>query len=276
MLERIKTIPSMPVTLVKLGDLLSKPETEVEDIVKAIQFDPGFTANTLKMANSAYFGFSRQVGSLREAIIRIGIHRLFQIMVANSLRPMTPPSLDGYGLTGDEFWMHCIAVAVTTESLAATGIKVEGDCFTAGLLHDMGKLITSEFVNSEPGLFVGQAGGESHSFDEMESELLGSDHAETGAKILESWNFPGCLIAAARHHHRPEEADDHKTLVNLVHVADALCISMGIGAGSDALRYRLSPAAIAALGLTIDKLERATSQTLQKMETFGKMMEVTG
>jgi len=267
-------IPPMPATLVKMGNLLSDPKTSLEEIVSAIQYDPGFTANVLKMANSAFMGFSRQVGSLKEALIRIGTQKVFQIAVANTVHPIMGKALEGYNLESGDFWRHSIAVAVTAQNIAHQRPQAGGDGFTAGLLHDIGKLVLSLFMHSESASFKTFNEFELP-FDAAEKAFFGIDHAQVGADILGKWNFPEAFEKSVEFHHNPPEDGSAGELADIIHIADALCLSGGLGTGSDGLQYHLCPVSVKRLGLDHDAIERILCQTLEKMKKFEELIEIS-
>jgi HD-like signal output (HDOD) protein len=93
--------------------------------------------------------------------------------------------------------------------------------------------------------------------------MFGIDHAEIGANILRRWSFPPSMISAVRWHHEPDSAPKPNHLIDVVHVADVLCLMSGIGVGREGLQYRPSPSACERIGLTEEHLERVVSQTLQ-------------
>ncbi len=271
-INQINTIPSMPLTIVKLGNLLSDPATELEDIAKTIQYDPGFTANVLKLANSAQLGFPKLVGSLKEAVIRIGTHRIFQITVANSLKPLMDKSVPGYNLEDGDFWRHSVAVAVATEKVASMCPKIPADSFTAGLLHDVGKLVMAKFIEQKKNDFK-EYDKKNLSFDAKEKKIIGVDHPEVGAVILENWKLPDALVDAVRNHHKPENSTINQVLVDQVHIADAICLSGGLGAGDDGLQYELSSDAVDRLNFNENKMEEVLCDTISEMKKFEKLMK---
>jgi putative nucleotidyltransferase with HDIG domain len=181
-------------------------------------------------------------------------------------------ALAGCDLDMGEFWRHSIAVAVAAESIGNRACKVSGDCFTAGLLHDTGKLVVSNYLTPATDLHNGCS--DLLTFDMQEKSRLGINHAEVGAKILEQWNFPQPLVDAVLYHHAPKNNSTEASLTDIVHVADALCISAGIGIGSDGLQYRLFPRPVERLELTHEKIEAVLSETLEKMEKFEKIIEM--
>ena len=270
-IDSAESMPAMPATVVKLGTLLNNPETDLEDIVRIIQYDPGLTANVLKVANSALLGFTSKVGSLKEAVIRIGTRRVFHILVADSLRPVICKTLSGYGLSTDDFWEHSIAVAVTSEDISRRMTGTGADSFTAGLLHDMGKLVISDFLHKESRRMDLYADGDD-CFDSVEKKVLGIDHAEIGGIVLEHWMFPDSLIDVAMHHHQPDKSVKNRLLVDQVHIADLLCLCGGLGSGFDGLKYGISYGSLERLAMDDLQMEEILCHTLDKMKEFKELM----
>ncbi len=268
-----KMMPAMSSTIIKLGRLINDPDAEMEDIVQALQLDVGITANVLKLANSAAIGIPRQVSSVQEAVVRIGLKQLYQIALSSSLKPMVDKPLSGYDLEEGFFWRHSIAVAITAEKLGASfGKKVARDAFTAGILHNVGKQVISDYIRKNNESFREMDDSE-QTFDSMEREVLGIDHAELGASVLEKWQFPLPLVNAARYHHQPDHAPEDQQLVDLVHVADAISSSGGLGIGSDSLQYELSPNAVERLNLVDEQMDEVLCMTREKAQDFDELMK---
>ncbi len=118
-LIQARTIPAMSSTIIKLSRMISDPETDMEEVATALQLDPGVTANVLKLANSAAFGLPRKVGSVKEAVVRLGLKQVYNIVVSSTLKPMVDKPLDGYELDEGIYWRHSIAVATASECIAA-------------------------------------------------------------------------------------------------------------------------------------------------------------
>jgi len=126
----------------------------------------------------------------------------------------------------------------------------------------MGKLIMGSFVKEDLDKIEEEA-SRGISFECAEKRVLGIDHAQVGAKILENWSFPPGLVSAVRWHHDPDGAEETNVMIDIVHVANVLCLMIGIGVGRDGLRYEPSPRATSRLGLKTNHLEIVASKTLQ-------------
>lgn len=259
-LARAASLPPVPATAVRLARHLGDPEIALAELAQEIRYDPGVTATVLRLANSVVFGLPRAVCSLQEALVRLGTRRIFQLAVAAALRDVLGVAVCGYGLRPGDLWRHAVAVALVSERLALQqGDGAPEVAFTAGLLHDVGKLVLEIFVAGE---FEALEDARVKGFDVAEQEILGMDHAEVGAEIMVHWDLPAELVAATRYHHRPEAEVEYQLLVDVVHVADTVCLMEGIGVGRDGLRYVPSREAVARLGLTVTKVETLVSEVL--------------
>jgi len=273
-LQLIDTFPAMPAFVTQVISLLHDPNANIQTIAERVKFDPGMTANILKLANSAQFGSQRKIGSLQDAIVRLGLRQLFQMVVSAGISKRMTRPLPGYELRADELLSHSVWAAVASSELCkATHINAPDLLFTAGLLHDMGKLILDEYVVEEKGHLRELVQANNMTFDVAETEVLGINHSDAGAQVLNNWNFPDELIAAAQWHHHPEYAETHKEIAMIVHIADALAYAEGVGCGVDGMQYDLSTDAVNFLGLKTATLEYVASQTLTQMQQLEQILK---
>ena len=264
-LEKVDAFPSIPGSAVKLLELMDQADVSFKDIEDVLRMDPGLTANILKLTNSAYFGLPTRVGSVRQALTLIGLKRLKQLVMASCVNAVMDRDIPGYDLPAGELWRHSIAVSVAAEGLVGE-LKFQSgdDIFTAALLHDVGKLILGQFVRDDLAA-IKAAAGSTVSFERAEREVLGADHAEIGARILRHWAFPESLVHAVQWHHDPEAAASQHTTTDIVHVANMLCLMMGIGVGREGLQYQPSSQVTQRLEIKPFQLEKIASRTLQSM-----------
>ena len=259
----INSFPGMPGVAAKLLGLIDDPEMSVSQIEAILRHDAGLTANILKLANSAYFAMPSKIGSVRQAVLILGLKRLIQMVIASCVSTVMDKTVPGYDLPPGELWRHSIAVTVAAEGLVKElKIKAAEEIFTAALLHDVGKLVLGEFVKEdykkiETALIRGM------SFESAENSVLGTNHADVGAQILTQWSLPPDIVNAVRWHHNPEAADRSDMMLDIVHIANVLCLMIGIGVGRDGLQYQPSAVVTKRLGLEPYHLEKVASQTLQ-------------
>ena len=260
-LKQIKNVPSLPSVVIRIRKYLNDPDVSFDELAKVIEHDPGLTANILQLANSAFFGWSRKIKTVREAITRLGTNRIFQMVLCMSVAPLVRKAVRGYDMEADSLWEHSFATAIIAEKMVAA-LKLRGreEAFTAGLLHDMGKVVLGTFVEVDDEPIKAMVAREGLSFDEAERLVLGLDHAEVAAELLAAWKVPDEVVAAARWHHRPESADPHhQQIVDVIHLADALAMRMGWGSGVDLGHYRVAEDAMARIGLTREVAAEVTA-----------------
>ncbi len=263
-LAKVKNVPSLPSVVIKLRQYLNDPDVSFDQLAKVIEYDPGLTANVLQLANSAYFGWSRTIKTVKEAITRLGTNRIFQMVLCMSVAPLVRKPIRGYDLDSSDLWEHSIATAICAEQLAQSlAIRNVEEAFTAGLLHDMGKIVLGTFVevDDEP---IKEIVAKDHlSFNEAEMMVLGIDHAEVAGELLRAWNLPDEVVAAARWHHAPSRCgEEHQVICDLIHVADVLCLNMGWGLGVDGLQYRYDERSGLRLGLKSQTAEGVMSKVM--------------
>jgi len=251
----IDSFPSMPGAGARMLALLQEQDAKVAEIEEILRYDPGLTANVLKLANSAYFGVPSKIGSLKQAVVLLGMKRLMQLVVISCVSAVMDKSVAGYDLPAGDLWRHSIAVAIASEAMVKDR-KKEGriDVFTPALLHDIGKLVLGSFVSEELEA-IQQIAGKGVPFVVAENMILGTDHAEIGARILERWNLPAEVINAVRWHHDPDSADASDMQMDVVYLANLLCQTSEttIAAGGQAVE--LSPTVIDRLGVQMDQFE---------------------
>lgn len=224
-------LAALPTTTVKLLELLEDPTVEVGRVLAVIGKDPSLTANLLKLCNSAYYGLRRQVGSVKEALVMLGNKTVVTLAFATSMGDVLRGQLSAYRLAKDEMWHHALATATAASRLAEiTGNEdIKDRAFTAGLVHDIGKLLLNKELVKQMNQLPPYA--DATELINAERDILGFDHSEAGAALAEAWNFPAMLVAAVFYHHRPEAAQGDTQLLQSVVGANILAGAVGMGGG---------------------------------------------
>ena len=271
--QHIDRFPKMPPLCQSLLGYLEDPDVDFKTIRDLVQYDPGLTANVLKLANSVYFGPAQEISSLQAALVRLGTRRIFELVLSLTVSGRLVTALPGYGLAGRDLLRHSIWTAVAAQELAGIlQMKNVDTVFTVGLLHDLGLLLLDPFISGEQERFTHIFEDRRLSFDQAEKEVLGMDHAEAGAKILELWQLGPEIVAGVRWHHEPAEAAEFQDLIYLIHLADMLSLSEGIGTGLYGLQFNVSAEPVKALGLKKEHLEYTASKTLDKMRELENIL----
>lgn len=268
----LKAFPSMPGAAVKLLALVDDPAIDADRIEKILRQDAGLTANLLRLANSAYFGIPSKVGSVRQAVLLLGLKRLIQMVIACCVSAIMDKPVPGYDLPAGELWRHSLAVTVAAEGLVKE-LQVEAaeELFTVALLHDVGKLVLGEFV-ADGFHQIEKALAQGVTFETAENMVLDTDHAHIGARILQQWSLPPGIVNAVRWHHDPGSAEQSDLMLDIVHVANGLCLMIGIGVARDGLQHQPREAVTERLGLTPGHLEKVAGQTLQWVEELSAVL----
>ena len=239
-IKAAESIPPLPMTAIKLSEVISRPTVSAADIAEVLQYDPAVTANLLRLCSTAYFGFSEKVVSVKDAVVKLGTNEVFQLVMASTSRKLLNREVTGYALPPGALWRQSVGAALSAQKVSRIrGLSRRGMAFTAGLLLDIGKLALDKIVDYEFEHLTEKAAEEEISFVQAEEALLGISHPEMGARLAESWSLPAELVSCIRYHHNPHEApEEHRELVSVCHLADLIAITIGFGLGSDGMKYQ--------------------------------------
>ncbi|MGD9350943.1 MAG: HDOD domain-containing protein [Desulfobacterales bacterium] len=263
---KIEAFPGMPTTAAKLLPLLEDSDSTATEIESILKYDPGLTANILKLTNSAYFGIPTRISSVRQAIVLLGWKRLLQVVMTICMSPLMNKTIPGYDLPRGALWQHSVAVSVAAEILVkALRIPDADEVFTAALLHDVGKLILGGFVKEDLQQIEDMV-NKGITFDVAESMVLGTNHAEIGGQILDKWSFPSELVSAVQWHHDPESCEESCNLSDIVHVANTMGIMTGYGKIDQDLAIEHFGPVADRLGLAPENLEEMAQQTAARVK----------
>ncbi|MGE5454598.1 MAG: HDOD domain-containing protein [Methylocystaceae bacterium] len=264
--SQVKDLPTLPEVAIEVIKLTDDPNATAQDINRVVGKDQGLTAKVLKLANSAYYGFPRRIATVTEATVLLGFQTVRSIVMAASVSDMLSREVQGYSLASGELWRHSQATAMGARLLARQCKYPASDvAYTAGLLHDIGKVILNHYLEEAYQPVVETVTREGVMFMEAETAILGFNHAEIGARVGEKWNLPLPLVEAIANHHSPQLATIDPRLTAIIHLADCLTMIMGVGLGVDGLFYGMQEDALQKLGLTTENLEDLVSRLTDMM-----------
>ena len=204
MIERITTtigeLPASPAIVSSVMGLTADLNASVEDLGEVLAADATLTAKVLRLSNSSFYGRSRSVSSLKEAILILGFYTLRSMVIASSTHSLYNRK-DNLNF-GQKLWDHSLACGMACRLVARQihHSRIE-EIFIAGLLHDIGKMILGQKLMTAYDKVVREVEASGRAFREVETEQLGFNHAEVGATILEKWNFPKELVDGVQFHH---------------------------------------------------------------------------
>lgn len=263
----------LPPALVQLSALVATGAYSPADVEAIVRLDAPLTGRLLQYANSAASASHIRIGTVRDAVIRVGVGPVLSFVAATTLRHEFLRAIPAYGLSEGELWRHSVAAALACEVIAQKApVEVPADSFTASLLHDVGKLVLARFL--DPGhqrelAAAREQGGESSLRAEI--GILGVHHGELGGLIGSHWNLPPRVVSGIAHHHAPAEGDD--VICDVVHLANVLAKRAGTGHVVTPSDLDADPGALERLGLAAGRLppllDTVTRRLAETVERFG-------
>ncbi|MBW2092276.1 MAG: HDOD domain-containing protein [Deltaproteobacteria bacterium] len=243
-IQRIKNLPTLPPIVAKISKMVESPTTSSSDVAKVISQDQVLSAQILRMANSPFFGMSRKISSITQALVILGFDVIKGLVLTSSVFEMMKQSIVG-------LWEHSIGSAATARVIASrVGQPDVEEVSVAGLLHDLGKVVLSVQLDAPVRDEIVRLVEEKKiSRYEAENELLGFTHAQVGLWLAEHWKLPQSLAEPMFYHHQPEKARHAPEQTAIVHLANIIIRARGFGSGGDPYVPPLSRQAWELLGL---------------------------
>lgn len=217
--EKTHLLPTIPRVVQELIDSFNQEDIEIGSIAKRVAVDQVLTAKVLRLANSAHYGSTRQIGSVDDAVVVLGFNSLRTLVIASGI---TGAFSQMPGFDRDRFWQHSLHVASIAKWLARHGtMKLNGEiAFTAGLMHGIGQLLLHIVLPKESATLQKTSNiGTPAARVELEQATMGIDHCEVGTELARRWNFPDDIQRAIAHYARPEQLKPMHPYAALIHLA---------------------------------------------------------
>lgn len=257
-IESARKMPRLSGNTTHLLELVSRSDYDIREVIDLVRHDSTITLRVLRMANSVALSGITQISSIDRAVLYLGSRMVVAIALKEAAPHFQKKKHKGSPPGLEELWSHDLRTAIASREVArASGLEINADmAFTAGLLHDLGKAVISEYLmDNSPELL--ERIREYFVIDslEKEKELLGTDHSRVGHVVAQSWGLPGSLEMCIRYHHEPLEAPRaYQPLVYIVHVGDALAKFSETGREDESLEYFLDKGFQAFFRLSLDEL----------------------
>jgi putative nucleotidyltransferase with HDIG domain len=220
----LSKVPPFPPVAAKLLNLLGKPVVNIAEVGKLISGDPTFTARLLQRVNSAEFGLQNSVAGVKQAVSLLGIDQTRKIVVSHATAAYAQGALGTEELR--RCWEHTVATAVLAEEIAKACNAFTQTAFTAGIVHDIGRLGLLVTYPLDYVRVIRNAAERCLDVLDFEHEEFGMDHAEAGRMLAERWKLPPEMAAIAGRHHDPCEGAE-LDLLRVVHVACRMADAVG-------------------------------------------------
>lgn len=249
MVSEVETLGSFPAVYQQLDDALNDPNSSIGRFSEIIEHDVDLTARLLRLANSSFYAFPGAIETVGQAITLIGLQQMQDLVTARCAIDFFKGISSGF-VDMESFWRHSLTCGTVARVMAVYRRDPNPErMFVAGLLHDVGRLVIYlKAADLVPEIFCRyRAGGKL--LVECERAVLGTDHAEVGAALIEHWKLSPTLAEAVRHHHRPNAATGHPVETAAVHVADVFALALESGTSGQKLPHPLNYAAWNRLGL---------------------------
>lgn len=224
-LDRIENLPTLPVVAQQIQHLVTNPHSNMTQVADVIKKDQAISARVIRLVNSAFYGFPGRIGSIKQAIIILGLNTVKNIVVGVSVVNNFREASAGGAFNREKFWLHTFACALCSKHLAVhLGRPEPEDYFLAGLLHDIGILVIDQYLHLDFERILKQLAAPESDVMKVEVNELGLSHCDVGDYMACKWKIPDFLRWAIRYHHQPmvssKEADKYRDFIAIVHVAD--------------------------------------------------------
>ena len=215
-----EALDPVPMSVSRLVGIVAQDHWAFSEVEQVVSLDQALTGRLLQVANSAASATLIPIGTVKDAIIRVGVGPVLSFAMACCVGPQFKRALPEFGMSEGDLWRHSVAASLAAEivmAMASNPVPAEG--VTAALLHDVGKLVLARFLSADllQALAEARASGTASSL-QAEVDVLGVHHGQLGGLVVRNWNLPDRMAEAITHHHTPERAQD--LLCDAVHIAN--------------------------------------------------------
>lgn len=248
-IEQSGNLPTLPGVIAKIMEMVDDEHTTARQLGDEIAKDQVVSAKVLKLVNSGFYGFSQPISTIPHAVAMLGFDTVKSLVMSSGVLELMDRALPG-------LWEHSLATARTCTLIAEdAGLDAPEEVSVIGLLHDLGKVILCQTLETEFANVQRRAERAGTLFVTAELDLLGCHHGEIGSWLLSKWALPPKLIEPIEDHHDFRPNRDHAQRTAAVHLADILVRAESFGNGGDRRIPRLDPAALDILGFDLAKIE---------------------
>jgi len=268
-IQQIRDLPVLPA----IAQDLMKPgeeDVDIHVITRKVSLDQALSAKTLRFANSSFYGLQSRVTTIQQAVTLIGVDAVRHVVTANALTSYFPQyDCDGFSFIAQ--WRHSIATAVCARVLARHLRVNQEYAFTAGLLHDIGRLVLITHFRREYEAVI--AYRETHDCEWLVAEqaVMGVDHVVTGEALAMHWKFSETIRRAIAGHHNPEAQREH-SLAAIVHVANSIVHALDLSDQEDDVVPSITPSAWQGLGLDENVYRQVFRETELLFEEVSRVL----
>ena len=219
-IRQIKDLPTLPTVAQEMLSNLDDDHTNLDVICEKVALDQSLTAKMLRLANSSYYGANSKVVTLQQAVGLLGLQSVKELILMASIESSFPTS-NCLNFDAKAFWRHSVATAISAELISRT-LKMKHDfAFTAGLLHDIGRLVLVSRFPDDYQQVLAYREQEDCSLLDAERAVMGIDHVVVGWLLAKEWEFSDAIQDAIRGHHQPDDKNLN-SIASVIHVANSI------------------------------------------------------
>lgn len=275
-IPEVTKLPSLPVVAIKLLKLTQDHTSAAGDLVRLIETDPAITAKILRIVNSVAYGLPHKIASIKHAIVLLGFAAIRSLAMDVVLYDQLINQRGSHAFNRVHFWQHCLTVATLCRALAQKlDYPDPEEAYIAGLLHDIGKIITETYGRVTYSEFLGQLEKHDGMLIDIEKKLVGLSHNDIGAFVCQKWGLPDNVVLALKLHHERFSSlplDSHQQLlIAMVSLADFISWLLGVGSVNIARNAILQPEVeelIPLKGINIQELISAANKEIKDIAEF--------
>ncbi|MDP8208051.1 MAG: HDOD domain-containing protein [Candidatus Electryonea clarkiae] len=250
----ISSLKPVPQVALKIIRTIHSGDYDMKEIAEEARQDQVISAKIINICNSAKYSPLQKIDSVDQALVMVGEKDILQIVVSSAMEIFYGEYDRGYSLCKGGLFHHARSAAIVAEMLALHKTKISPDvAYTAALLHDIGKVILDQYVSNMYPYFYRRVHQEQKSLVEVEKEVLGIDHTQTGKRLAELLELPDDLAEAIANHHHPERSEIYPELTHVVYVADLLVSRFQAGYELDRLDTDKLASRMDKIGFNIDE-----------------------
>jgi len=263
-------VASLPTVFARINEAVNNPRSSMHEIGRIISEDAGLTARLLMLVNSAFFSLPQRIDSITQAITIVGTQQLRDLALATSVIKLfkgIPSDL----VDMERFWKHSIGVGIAARTLAAYRREPNVErFFVSGILHDIGRLVMYMKIPDLSRTALVRTRENNELLHVAEEQVIGFDHAAVGRALMQNWRLSVYQEEVVAFHHRPELAGRFPVETAIVHTADILAHSMGLGSSGEQFVPPLDAAAwerlelpVSVLAPTLDQIDRQYAEAVK-------------
>lgn len=271
--KREIVLPEIPSVVFELNEVIANPLSSADHIARVVNRSPSLTALLLKIVNSSFYGFPSKIDKVSHAVTLIGTREIsglaLGISILSIFKNIPKEMIDMYS-----YLKHSLACGILSRILAAQkNFGQTEQLFVSGLLHDLGRLILYLYFTEESRNILSRARNSNKLLYEEEHDYLGCDHAQVGKQLMEQWKLPLILENNVLYHHKPSEAQQPIPAA-IVHLADIIVNSLGIGSSGEKFVPPLDTAAWENLDLPLSGFDAAIGQTTHQFYALESILQL--